>query len=68
MAIRLHCRIFVPAFSQSPGLLQTLQRTAAEPEDIFYVNFGRWHFSNCRGLEVQPYTQALRNLGKLYQV
>jgi hypothetical protein len=65
MSILLSC---VGHSLQSPGLLQTLQRTVAEPEDILYVNFGRWHFSNCKGLEVKAYTQALRNLGKLYQV
>jgi hypothetical protein len=54
--------------SQSPGLLQTLQQTVAEPEDIFYVNFGRWHFSNCQGLQAEPYALALWNMGKLYEV
>ncbi|KAF6261330.1 hypothetical protein COO60DRAFT_794147 [Scenedesmus sp. NREL 46B-D3] len=52
---------------QSPGLLQTLHRMAAEPQDIFYVNFGRWHFNNCQGLQAGPYKQALRNLGRLYE-
>jgi hypothetical protein len=53
---------------QAPGLLQTLQRTVAEPDDIFYVNFGRWHFNNCKGLQSAPYKQSLWNLGKLYEV
>ncbi|KAF6252821.1 hypothetical protein COO60DRAFT_497188 [Scenedesmus sp. NREL 46B-D3] len=52
---------------QSPGLLQTLHRTVAEPQDIFYVNFGRWHFNNCQGLQAMPYAQALWSLGKLYE-
>lgn len=53
---------------QNPGLLQTLQATVAQPQDIFYVNFGRWHFSNCAGLQSAPYKQSLWNLGKLYEV
>ncbi|WIA12321.1 hypothetical protein OEZ85_012376 [Tetradesmus obliquus] len=52
---------------QNPGLLQTLQATVAQPQDIFYVNFGRWHFSNCAGLQSAPYKQSLWNLGKLYE-
>jgi hypothetical protein len=53
---------------QAPGLLQTLHHTVAKPQDIFYVNFGRWHFTNCKGLQVAPYEQSLWNLGKLYKV
>jgi hypothetical protein len=53
---------------QAPGLLQVLQRTVARPDDIFFVNFGRWHFTNCRGLEEEPYRRALQQLGQLYEV
>jgi hypothetical protein len=53
---------------QEPGLLQTLYQTVAEPQDIFYINFGRWHYSNCKGLQLEPYQLALWHLGKLYEV
>jgi hypothetical protein len=40
----------------------------AQPQDIFYVNFGRWHFTNCKGLQAAPYQLALRQMGKLFEV
>jgi hypothetical protein len=53
---------------QAPGLLQVLQHSVAKSEDIFFLNFGRWHFTNCKGLQEEPYKRALQNLGKLYEV
>jgi hypothetical protein len=53
---------------QAPALLQVLQDSLAKPEDIFLVNFGRWHFHNCIGLLTDSYTQSLIQLGAFYQV
>jgi hypothetical protein len=53
---------------QAPALLQVLQDSLAQPEDIFVVNFGRWHFHNCIGLLADSYTQSLAQLGAFHQV
>lgn len=53
---------------QNPGVLQVLQNTVASSDDIFYLNFGRWHYTNCYGLQDGPYRQSLNELGALYQV
>jgi hypothetical protein len=53
---------------QNPGILQVLQNTVAKSEDIFFLNFGRWHYTNCYGLQDDPYRQSLNELGALYQV
>jgi hypothetical protein len=45
-----------------------LQESLAAPEDIFLLNFGRWHFHNCIGLLADSYTQSLLQLGAFYQV
>lgn len=52
---------------QDPGILQRLQHTVADKDDIFLLNFGRWHYTNCRGLEAEGYRQALKEVGELYQ-
>ncbi|KAF6255121.1 hypothetical protein COO60DRAFT_1462371 [Scenedesmus sp. NREL 46B-D3] len=56
-----------PSAPEAPALLQVLQDSAARPEDIFLVNFGRWHFHNCIGLQTDSYTQSLAHLGSFYQ-
>jgi hypothetical protein len=53
---------------QNPGVLQVLQHTVAASDDIFFLNFGRWHYTNCYGVEDGPYRQSLHELGRLYQV
>jgi hypothetical protein len=53
---------------QNPGILQVLQNTVAKSDDIFFLNFGRWHYTNCYGLQDAPYRQSLNELGALYQV
>jgi hypothetical protein len=53
---------------QDPGILQRLQHTVAAWDDIFLINFGRWHYTNCRGLEVESYRKSLHEVGALYQV
>ena len=53
---------------QEPSLLAVLQAGAAAKDDIFYVNFGRWHFNNCKGLQADTYTRSLTELGELYEV
>jgi hypothetical protein len=55
-------------FLQDPSLLEVLQSSAASPHDIFLVNFGRWHFNNCKGIQADTYTQSLTELGVFYEV
>jgi hypothetical protein len=53
---------------QNPGVLQVLQHTVAASDDIFFLNYGRWHYTNCYGVEDAPYRQSLHELGRLYKV
>jgi hypothetical protein len=53
---------------QDPGILQRLQHTVAASDDIFLMNFRRWHYTNCRGLQAEGYKKSLYELGTLYQV
>ncbi|WIA20349.1 hypothetical protein OEZ85_006180 [Tetradesmus obliquus] len=56
-----------PSAPEAPALLQVLQGSLASPQDIFLLNFGRWHFHNCIGLMADSYTQSLLQLGAFYQ-
>jgi hypothetical protein len=40
----------------------------AAKHDIFFVNFGRWHFNNCAGLQLDTYRRSLRQLAAFYEV
>jgi hypothetical protein len=53
---------------QDLSLLQVLQASAASRDDIFLVNFGRWHFNNCKGIQADTYMQSLTELGLFYNV
>jgi hypothetical protein len=59
----------MPHPCQAPGLLPLLQSSGvAQGRDVFFINFGRWHFFNCLGLQEDSYRQALQQLGEFYQV
>jgi hypothetical protein len=53
---------------QEPSLLQLLQDKLASKDDIFFVTFGRWHFNNCAGLQLDTYRRSLRQLAAFYEV
>jgi hypothetical protein len=48
--------------------LQLLYDKFAFKDDIFFINFGRWHFNNCAGLQLDTYRRSLRQLAKFYEV
>lgn len=58
-----------PLHWQAPGLLPLLQSSGvAKGRDVFFVNFGRWHYFNCLGLQEDTYRKSLHQLGGFYQV
>jgi hypothetical protein len=53
---------------QEPSLLKLLYDKVAAQHDIFFINFGRWHFNNCAGLQLDTYRRSLRQLAAFYKV
>ncbi|WIA34853.1 hypothetical protein OEZ86_013151 [Tetradesmus obliquus] len=58
---------FAASTPGEPSLLQLLQGKAARKRDIFFINFGRWHFNNCAGLQLDTYRRSLRQLAAFYK-
>ncbi|WIA09726.1 hypothetical protein OEZ85_009106 [Tetradesmus obliquus] len=67
----VHCvrgEEFAGTDPQAPGLLPLLQSSGvAKGRDVFFVNFGRWHYFNCLGLQEDTYRKSLHQLGEFYQ-
>jgi hypothetical protein len=59
---------FIHVCLQEPSLLQLLHDQLASKNDIFFINFGRWHFNNCAGLQIDTYRRSLRQLATFYEV
>jgi hypothetical protein len=56
----------VPSQTQKPATLQLLAGGLADPQDVLFISFGRWHSNNCGGVD-KAYAQALHTVGAFLQ-